>query len=323
MALGRLVEALEPLKSALNLRERSERWVFVTGVAANLSDLEMTLGEMEAAERYAKKAVDLADRSGDDFQRAEYRAALADVLHQKGHRQKAQEYFVQAEAIQSTKRPESPLLHSRQGFLYCDLLLVESERASWWQILTLDSGALGSGWEDICYLIEVRAAWTLTLDKAHRSSLVILALAHLNLGRLAIFQALPQPNGSQRTAILEVARTLIVTSVVGLRAAGTIHELPRGLLSRSWQRSLTGPLTGPESAQADLDEAWEIAQRGPMPLFLADILLHRTRLFFREKTYPWPNTTAKADLAEARRLITKHGYWRRKEELEDAEAVIK
>lgn len=60
-----------------------------------------------------------------------------------------------------------------------------------------------------------------------------------------------------------------------------------------------------------------------MPLFLADILLHRARLFFREKTYPWPNTSAKADLAEARRLIEKHGYWRRKEELEDAEAVIK
>ena len=28
------------------------------------------------------------------------------------------------------------------------------------------------------------------------------------------------------------------------------------------------------------------------------------------------------DLAEARRLIEKHGYWRRKEELENAEATI-
>ena len=28
-----------------------------------------------------------------------------------------------------------------------------------------------------------------------------------------------------------------------------------------------------------------------------------------------------AELAEARRLIEKHGYWRRKEELEDAEAA--
>jgi hypothetical protein len=47
----------------------------------------------------------------------------------------------------------------------------------------------------------------------------------------------------------------------------------------------------------------------------------------REATYPWRNEdvsprSAIQDLAEARRLIEKHGYWRRKEELEDAEAVI-
>jgi hypothetical protein len=72
-----------------------------------------------------------------------------------------------------------------------------------------------------------------------------------------------------------------------------------------------------------LDEAWEIAERGPMPLVLADILLYRSRLFFTEKTYPWENSSATADLAEARRLIEKHGYGRRKEELENAEAVIK
>ena len=57
-----------------------------------------------------------------------------------------------------------------------------------------------------------------------------------------------------------------------------------------------------------------------MPLFLADIHLHRARLFFREPRYPWESP--RYDLAEARRLIAKHGYWRRKEELEDAEAAI-
>ena len=62
-----------------------------------------------------------------------------------------------------------------------------------------------------------------------------------------------------------------------------------------------------------------------MPLFLADIHLYRARLFGRRKDedggikYPWESP--KVDLAEARRLIEKHGYWRRKEELEDAEAA--
>ena len=95
---------------------------------------------------------------------------------------------------------------------------------------------------------------------------------------------------------------------------------PLGLLTRAWLRSLTGPRTGPESAKSDLDEAWEIAERGPMPLFLADIHLYRARLFLRDKPYPWQSL--QHDLAEARRLIVKHGYLRRKEELEDAEGFI-
>ena len=106
----------------------------------------------------------------------------------------------------------------------------------------------------------------------------------------------------------------------GLRRAGQAQELPRGLLTRAWLRFLTGARTGPESAQSDLDEAWEIAERGPMPLFLADIHLHRARLFFREAEYPWESPAA--DLAAARKLIEQCGYGRRKEELEDAERAI-
>jgi hypothetical protein len=108
--------------------------------------------------------------------------------------------------------------------------------------------------------------------------------------------------------------------VSGLRRAGRQDYLPRGLLTRAWLRSLTGACIGAESAQSDLDEAWEIAERGPMPLFLADIHLYRARLFFGETTYPWQSP--QHDLAEARRLIFKHGYLRRKEELEDAEGLI-
>jgi tetratricopeptide (TPR) repeat protein len=80
------------------------------------------------------------------------------------------------------------------------------------------------------------------------------------------------------------------------------------------------------SASRDLDDAWEIADRRFMPLLQADVLLLRARLF-RKLTeqagslkYPWKSP--QADLAEARRLIEKCGYWRRKEELEDAEKAI-
>jgi hypothetical protein len=66
------------------------------------------------------------------------------------------------------------------------------------------------------------------------------------------------------------------------------------------------------SAQSDLDESWEIAERGPMRLHLADIHLHRARLF-RDKE----------ELKRARALIEQCGYWRRKQELEDAEEGAK
>jgi hypothetical protein len=45
-----------------------------------------------------------------------------------------------------------------------------------------------------------------------------------------------------------------------------------------------------------------------------------TRLSLREAAYPWESP--QHALAEARRLIEKHRYWRRKEEREDAEAAI-
>ena len=170
-------------------------------------------------------------------------------------------------------------------------------------------------------------------------SLLDIALDHLTLGRAALYAAILEsragcpPQAAPRsgyTSYLATACRELAAAVGGLRRAGTQHMIPLGLLTRAWLRSLTDARTGLESAQSDLDEAWEIAERGPMPLFQADIHLHRARLFGRMKdegrrmkeelAYPWESP--QADLAEARRLIEKHGYWRRKEELEDAEQAL-
>ena len=99
----------------------------------------------------------------------------------------------------------------------------------------------------------------------------------------------------------------ITAAVEGLRAAGRTDYLPRGLLTRAWIRCVSGD---PAGSRADLDEAWEIAERGPMPLFQADIQFYRARLFHD-----------RAALEEARRLIEKHGYHRRDGELADALAA--
>ena len=109
-----------------------------------------------------------------------------------------------------------------------------------------------------------------------------------------------------------------LTGVDGLRRAGQQWFLPNGLLTRAWLRCVEGDNDG---AQEDLDEAWEIAERGPMRLHMADIHLYRARLFHDVKPYPW--ASPHEDLAAARKLIEQCGYLRRKEELEDAEAAAK
>jgi len=55
------------------------------------------------------------------------------------------------------------------------------------------------------------------------------------------------------------------------------------------------PAHRPESAQGDLDEAWEIAAAGPMPLFLRHPSLSRAALLSRESL---PVESPQLDLAE-------------------------
>ena len=132
----------------------------------------------------------------------------------------------------------------------------------------------------------------------------------------------------------DTVRGELDAAVAGLRRAGNVEFVARGLLTSAWLRLLTpSTSSGQEehtSAQEDLDEAWEIAERGPMPLFMADIHLSRARHFGmrngergagnEETKYPWESV--ETDLAEAERLIGKHGYHRRDEELADAKQAL-
>lgn len=178
-----------------------------------------------------------------------------------------------------------------------------------------------------CRAVSERAAQTLKWVTEGKLGLLTIALNHLTLGRAALYAAiLESPNSD-----FHFPTSSLDSAVSGLRRAGTLDHLPSGLLTRAWcffakatthkqLNNETQAQASMKSAQEDLDEAWEIAERGPMPLFLADIHLHRVRLFFREDEYPWESP--RHDLAEARRLILKHGYLRRMEELEDAERAI-
>ncbi len=327
-ALGRLTEALEPMRAGLEMRVRQEVWKSAAIIAGNLSELELTLGAVAGAVWDAEQSVTYADRSGYASQRMINRTTHADARHQAGRREEAEARFREAEQMQAERLPAYPLLNSIGSFRYCDLLLSAAEREAGKAEgeLKNDEGLV------LCRAVAERVAQTLEIGERNHWLLDI-ALDHLTLGRAALYAAIlesrshqperaqPFPPMSEESqhGFTTAARD-VDHAVSGLRRAGQQDDLPRGLLTRAWLRSLTGPRTGSESAQSDLDEAWEIAERGPMPLFLADIHLYRARLFFDEAKYPWQSP--QHDLAEARRLIFKHGYLRREEELEDAEAAL-
>jgi hypothetical protein len=330
-ALGRLIEALEPSQAGLEMRIKQKSWENAAISASNLSGLELTLGEVAGAVRDAEQSVTYADRSGDadcdNYIRT--RTTHANALHQAGHRAEARVRFCESEALQNQDQPTYPVLYSVQGFLYCDLLLTEAERVAWLLNITSDFAAPTSDFSKSCRAVEQRAAQTLKWYVLNQQQwLLDIALDHLTLGRAALYRALLEHSDFR---LLTFDFSHIDTAVAGLRRAGQDDYLPHGLLTRAWLRFLTGARIGPESAQGDLDEAWEIAERGPMPLFQADIHLHRARLFGMKKeegrmqngktAYPWESP--QADLAEARRLIYKHGYLRRKGELEDAEQALR
>jgi hypothetical protein len=321
-ALGRLTEAVEPMRARLKKAIERENWVISAFRASNLSELELTRGEVSAAVMAGKDSVTYVDRSAVAVEQIINRTTAADALHQAGYRTEARRLFEDAESRQAAFEPEFPCLYSLRGFRYCDLLLSNAERAAWRCCLLAPSAAhfgdfprnsrtdfCKTGLSETltislaaCKAVSERATYALEIAEHRQFSLLDIALDHLTLSRATLDKALLTSSGEWHSAVEP-----ITAAVEGLRASGDMSHLPRGLLSRAWLRGVSGDEPG---CRADLDETWEIAERGPMPLFQADIQLTRARLF-RDR----------AALAEARRLIEKHGYHRRDGELADTEAA--
>jgi tetratricopeptide (TPR) repeat protein len=320
-AIGRLTEAVEPERVALAMFVTRKDWFNSARGAGNLSELELALGDLDSAVSDADRAVVYADRCGDAFEQLVVRATSANVLHQAGNSVGAAALFREAEAMQAERQPAYAHLYSLGGFQYCDLLLAEAEIAAWRSRMDLPDRSRHASLSESCWVVAERGALTLQWAKSEDFILDI-ALNHFTLGRAALYGAML--DGGSRHPLKSCSASL-QAATEGLRRAGNHDYIVLGLLSRAWLRCVSGAQTGDDTAQEDLDEAFEIAERGPMPLFLADIHLHRARLFGLSRQQPahYPWDSPQADLAEARRLIEKHGYGRRRQELEDAETAAR
>lgn len=321
-ALGRLAEALETMRAARQVHVQLGEWMNAGRNSFTVSQLELMLGEpgaVEAAVADAGQGVAYADRTGDVGEKMSKRAALADALHHAGRRDEALALFREAAAMDAESPSAYHQLYAVQVFLLCDLLLADAERAAWRVVLAPDGAP---AWAELpatpslladCRDVSGRAREA--LERAAEKDLPFdIALAHLTLARAALCEALLRAPGSLPDG---EARMHAGAAVDGLRGAGRTDYLPRGLLMRAWVEAAEGAA---DAARADLEDAWQLAERGPMRLYMADIHLYRARLFRGAGPYPW--TSPRDDLAAARSLIERSGSRRRGGELEDAEAAV-
>lgn len=302
-ALGRLVEAMEPMTAALDRAIAQRDWKNAAIGAGNLSELSLAAGDLPAALRTAEQSVELADRSGDAFGRLYNCTTLADALHQAGRMDEAAARFSEAEAMQAARQPEFPLLYSLQGYRYCDLLLAQGQA------------------EEVLRRAGQTLEWA---SKASGVSLLDIALNHLSLGRAHLMLALAQaaaatlapssfvlrPSSGRASAASELDR-----AVTGLRQAGRQDYIPLGLLARAALRRATREF---DRTRRDVDEALGIATRGGMRPYEADCHLEYARLCLALGDA----TGAREHFTVARRMVAEMGYGRREGEVAELEGAL-
>jgi tetratricopeptide (TPR) repeat protein len=287
-ALGRLAEAVPPMKAALDNHIALESWENAYISAANLSDLSSTLGHLAQARDYALLAINLSGRSGDNFLIMVSRACLANVLLQQGHLIKAQKIFDQAEKIQQKRQSPHPFLFSYQGFQYCQLLL-----------------SLGRYKE-----VLMRAEETLKLARK-AGNIRDIALDYLSLGQAILIQAQSEANSdySQAKIFLDQAQ-------MGLRQGGRDDDVVFALLSKGWLYRLEEDWN---RAHRDLQEAMSRAKRSGMALLQTDAHLEYARLYLAQDQ----PEKARPHLATAKKMIAEIGYGRRRQDVLDLEAQLR
>lgn len=326
-AVGRLTESLGAIRAALDMMIHQRDWQNAPTGSSTLTELELTLGDIPEATREAGHTVQLADRSRHVVHRLNAHATLGDALHQSGDRIGAKANFLAAEALQAGDMPQYPLLFSYPGFQFCDLLLDEAEQTAWHQWLALGPASSFNSpaqveairlIEEVEHRIQVSPSRTNAAFQINGP--LDVAQEQLLLGRCVLYRAVlgadAAPIAAANEVTLEVEQQITI-ALNALRCAGQVDVLPPGLLVGAWVNALQG---NSADARAHLDEAWDIANRGPMGLHMADVHLHRARLFFRERPYPWKSP--QDDLAAAEKLINDCGYHRRDEELADAKHAI-
>lgn len=274
--LGRLSEALIPMKAALEADVSREAWKYASLDADTLGAIHLLLGDLPQALKYSEQGVQFAFHSRDEVQTVSALNTRGDVLHHKGLLSDAEKSFQQAEGIKEGieikgKHPYS--FYHPLSNRYHDLLLSQGEYSK----------------------VQNRVEQILESPEPENFNLIDEALLHLSLGRAHLFQAVHDAKHFERAEIY------LNKAMVELRRTGRDVHLPRGRLALAELHLLARAF---RKAQANLDEALDIATRGSMGLYQVDCHLLYARLYMT-----WGEEgKARLNLKMARRMIGKMGY---------------
>jgi tetratricopeptide (TPR) repeat protein len=331
-ALGRFGEGLPLLSAALEAARKTANSREAAIIGRNLANFLIGAGRLAEAEGILQQNLHFADISGDTFMPVGFRCSLGYArLLQIGPVDPVARLF--AEAWEWNMRrgpgattPELPNFHyfkfliARGDAHTVFSRLDELEKASSPEQLTafghalfalarvMASSAIGD-WVAADALLGSRRT---VIWQAGRRDIV--GLWHLANADAALLGLDHQPGDPQ----------LVDRANASLEECVDIADRDNLQLLRSeclrLRAKLHSLLGESESARADLDEAWKIAEPGRMRLEMADIHLFRARYFWNETYYPWG--TPQTDLAAAEKLINDCCYCRRDGELANAKKVI-
>lgn len=300
-ALGRLREASEPIQAGMEIQIKNKDWKSAAGAAGNLSELQLSLGEVAKAQASSRRSMGFAYQSGDLSLRMISCTTHADALHQTGDVVTALTLFKEAEQLHPEYQLSFPCLYSLPGYRYCDLLLAQGGIAE-----TLKRAKQTLEWV-------VAQNWFLDMG------LDQLTLGHAYLQQAA--EELPSkatstlrftPISAEEQALvscsLNLASEWLEKAVASLRKAGAQDHLPRGLLVRAVLSRFTGDFS---QAAQDLQEVFEIVEPSGMRLFLTDYHLEIARLLLAQQK----KVEAQTHIEMAETLIRQTGYHRRDAEL--------
>jgi tetratricopeptide (TPR) repeat protein len=245
-AVGRLSEAVQPMKAAIDNVIQLKDWKNAAMGSSNLSGLYLTLGEVTSAQGYGAQGVTFADRSGDSFEMESKRVRYADVLHQAGENKSAEKLFIEAGNLQKKRRPKYSWPYGLAGFLFCDLLF-----------------SMGKYQE-----VLERVRTTIKIAE-NNNSLLDIALNKLSIGKALMLQAV-----DNKVASFSEAPDYLNRAVDGLREANRPDYLPLALFAHA---TLSRHQKNFLKSWTDLDEAREIAEYGQMRLHLTDYHLEACR----------------------------------------------